>query len=109
MEEKIRRIVTERTLEIGNAKMVEGDEAYIRFKLEPLVRDIKESKNEYWMYATLGELNDDTAWFVFPGRKKTGLLLIPEAIVEISDKCPAADPQVFWVQFLIRAEDVNEK
>lgn len=93
MEEPIRRIVIERTLEIGNAKMVEGDEAYIRFKMAPLISEIKGCPDEFWMHATLDTLYDDCAWFVFTNKdnRKSSIQLPPAAIMEISDKRPIVD------------------
>lgn len=106
MEKMIRRIVTERTLEIGNAKMVEGDEAYIRFKMAALVSEIEECPDEFWMYATLDKLYDDRAFFVFTNNdnRKSGIQLHPAAIMEISDKCPVADPRIFKVHCFVEIE-----
>ena len=101
-------IVIERTLEIGDAKMTEGDEAYIRFQISPLVGENAAASNECWMNATLAKLSDDTAWFIFNGRKDTGLELRPKNILEITDKCPVSEPQTFLEKFLIRVENTGE-
>ena len=108
MEEFVQRIVTERTLEIGTAKMSEGNEAYIRFQIGPLVGNGTVISNECWMYARLVKLSDKTAWFVFKGRKNTGLKLCPETILEITDKCPTSDPQDFLDNTLIRIENTGK-
>lgn len=110
MEEKIRRIVTERTLEIGDAKMVEGDEAYIRFKMAALISAIEECPDEFWMHATLDTLYDDRAWFVFTNKdnRKSGISLHPAVIMEISDKCPVADPRTFKAHGFVATEKSNK-
>lgn len=109
MKKFLQRIVIERTLEIGDAKMTEGDEAYIRFQLSPLVGENAAASNECWMYATLVKLSEDAAWFIFKGRKDTGLELRPENILEITDKCPVSEPQNFLEKFLIRVENTGDK
>ena len=106
MKRFLQRIVIERTLEIGDAKMSEGDEACIRFQTTPLIGENAAASNECWMYATLVKLSEDTAWFIFKGRKETGLELRPENILEITDKCPVAEPQSFLEKFLIRVENI---
>lgn len=109
MKKFLQRIVIERTLEIGDAKMTEGDEAYIRFQISPLADEHMAVSNECWMYATLAKLAEDAAWFIFKGRKDTGLELRPENILEITDKCPISDPQNFLEKFLIRVENTGDK
>lgn len=108
MKKFLQRIVIERTLEIGDAKMTEGDAAYIRFQINPLVGENTVASNECWMYATLAKLSENTAWFIFKGRKDTGLELRPENILEITDKCPISEPQSFLEKYLIRVENTGD-
>lgn len=74
------RIETERTLIVGNAKMSEGDWAYVKYCV------LSDCGKGRWMYAKCIRLEDNVA--VFATESEGRIVLLPEKIVQICDKCP---------------------